>query len=41
MLSFFKKYKWFLIVVIVLSAIILTLFYSALKPKKMLPIEIP
>jgi len=41
MLSFFKKYKWFLIVVIVLSAIILTLFYSALKPKKMLPIYNP
>jgi len=30
-----------LIVVIVLSAIILTLFYSALKPKKMLPIYNP
>ncbi len=41
MLSFFKKYKWFLIVVIVLSAIILTLFYLALKPKKMLPIYNP
>ena len=41
MLSFFKKYKWFLLIVIVLSAIILTLFYSALKPKKMLPIYNP
>ena len=30
-----------MIVVIVLSAIILTLFYSALKPKKMLPIYNP
>jgi protein SCO1/2 len=41
MLSFFKKYKWFLLIVIVLSAIILTLFYLALKPKKMLPIYNP
>jgi protein SCO1/2 len=41
MLSFFKKYKWFLVIVIVLSAIILTLFYLALKPKKMLPIYNP
>ena len=41
MLSFFKKYKWFLLIVIVLSAIILTLFYTALKPKKMLPIYNP
>jgi len=41
MLSFLKKYKWFLTIVIVLSAIILTLFYSALKPKKSLPIYNP
>jgi len=41
MLSIFKKYKWFLTIVIVLSAIILTLFYSALKPKKTLPIYNP
>ena len=41
MLSIFKKYKWFLTIVIVLSAIILTLFYSALKPKKTLPIYSP
>jgi len=41
MLSIFKKYKWFLVIVTVLSTIILTLFYSALKPKKTLPIYNP
>ncbi len=41
MLLFLKKYRLFLTVVIVLSAIILFLFYSALKPKKMLPIYNP
>ena len=41
MLSTLSKYKLFLSTVIVLSAIILTLFYSALKPKKMLPIYNP
>jgi protein SCO1/2 len=41
MLPFLKKYRWFLSMVIVLSAIILFLFYSALKPKKMLPIYNP
>lgn len=41
MLLFFKKYRLFFTVVIVLSAIILFLFYSALKPKKMLPIYNP
>lgn len=41
MLSIFKKYKWFLVIVIVLSTIILSLFYSALKPKKTLPIYNP
>ena len=41
MLSILSKYKLFLITVIVLSTIILTLFYSALKPKKMLPIYNP
>jgi protein SCO1/2 len=39
--SIFKKYKWFLVIVTVLSTIILTLFYSALKPKKTLPIYNP
>ena len=41
MFSFLKKYKLFLSTVIILSAIILALFYSALKPKKMLPIYNP
>lgn len=41
MLLFLKKYRLFLSFVIVLSAIILFLFYSALKPKKMLPIYNP
>jgi protein SCO1 len=41
MLSFFKKYRWFIVVVSVLSSIILSLFYSALKPKKTLPIYNP
>jgi protein SCO1/2 len=41
MLSILKKYKLFLSTVIVLSSIILSLFYSALKPKKMLPIYNP
>ena len=41
MLSILRKYKLFLSTVIVLSAIILALFYSALKPKKMLPIYNP
>lgn len=41
MLEFFKKYRLFFGVFIVLSAIILSLFYSALKPKKTLPIFNP
>ena len=41
MLEFLKKYRIFFGVFIVLSAIILSLFYSALKPKKTLPIYNP
>jgi len=41
MLSFFKKYKWFLVILTVLSVTILILFYLALKPKKTLPIYNP
>ena len=41
MLSILRKYKLFLSTVIVLSVIILSLFYSALKPKKTLPIYNP
>jgi protein SCO1 len=38
---FFKKYKIFLRVLLVVSIIILALFYDALKPKKVLPIYQP
>lgn len=41
MLSFFKKYRIFFIVLFTLSAIILTLFYQALKPQKTLKIYNP
>ena len=41
MSDFLKKYRLFFGVFIVLSAIILTLFYLALKPKKTLPIFNP
>ena len=41
MSEFLKKYRLFFGVFIVLSAIILSLFYSALKPKKTLPIFNP
>ncbi len=41
MLSFFSKYKFFGIVFFILSAIILSLFYNALQPKKILPIYNP
>ena len=41
MRSFFAKYKLFAIVLVVLSAIIITLFYRALDPKKTLPIMQP
>lgn len=41
MLAILKKYRLFLGVFIVFSAIVLSLFYSALKPKKTLPIYNP
>ncbi len=41
MLSFFKAYKFFGIVLLILSAIIISIFYSILKPKKVLPIYQP
>jgi len=41
MFTFFKKYRIFFLVFFVLSAIILTLFYNALKPKKTLKIYNP
>lgn len=41
MLSFFSKYRLFAIVMLCLSAIIMTLFYFTLKRKKTLPIYQP
>ena len=41
MLTFFKKYRIFFILMLVLSAVILALFYSVLKPKKVLPVYSP
>ncbi|HSD15040.1 MAG TPA: SCO family protein [Flavobacterium sp.] len=41
MLSFFKKYIPFFIILGILSIIIIGLFYTALKPKKTLPIYTP
>ena len=41
MLRFFRKYLWFFVVLISLSIVIIALFYSALKPKKTLPIFNP
>lgn len=41
MLAFFKKYKFFFIVLILLSAVILYLFYNALKPQKFLKVYSP
>lgn len=41
MLTFFKKFKLFGITLIILSVIIITIFYNILKPKKVLPIYQP
>jgi len=41
MLSFFKKYRLFGIVLLVLSIIIIFIFYNILEPKKVLPIYQP
>lgn len=41
MVAFFKKYIPFFIVLGILSIFIITLFYTALKPKKTLPIYTP
>lgn len=41
MLSFFKQFKYFWIGFLILSAIIVFIFYSILKPKKVLPIYQP
>ena len=41
MILFLKKYKWFFLVLLSLSALSISLFYFALKPKKTLPIYNP
>ena len=41
MLSFFKKYKFFGITLLMLSIIIIAIFYNILSPKKVLPIYQP
>jgi len=41
MIAFFKKYKIFILVFFIMSAIILMLFYNALKPRKTLKIFNP
>lgn len=41
MLSFFSKYKFFGIVLLLLSMVIIYLFYNALQPKNVLPVYQP
>ena len=41
MLAFFSRYKFFAIVLLVLSIIIISIFYQILKPKEVLPIFQP
>lgn len=41
MLSFFAKYKFFGMVLLGISAVIIYLFYNALVPKKLLPVYSP
>jgi protein SCO1/2 len=41
MLSFFKKYRLYFGIMTLLSVVIISLFYTALKPKKSLPIYNP
>ena len=41
MLKFFAKYKFFAIVLLVLSAIIISVMYQALDPKRVLPVYQP
>ncbi len=41
MLEFFKKFKFFGISLLILSIIIISIFYSILKPKKVLPVYQP
>jgi len=41
MRSFFAKYKFFGIVLFIISGLIISLFYNALQPKKILPVYQP
>ena len=41
MLAFFSRYKFFAIVLLILSIIIISIFYQILKPNKVLPIFQP
>jgi protein SCO1/2 len=41
MLSFFKAYKYFAIVLLIISAIIISIFYNILKPQRVLPVYQP
>lgn len=41
MLQFFSKYKFFAIVLVILSVIIISIIYSILKPKPILPVYEP
>ena len=41
MLEYFKRYRLFFIILFIVSIVIILLFYSVLKPKKVLPIYQP
>lgn len=41
MIDIFKRYRWFFLVLSLISAVVLTLFYNALKPVKQLPVYTP
>jgi protein SCO1 len=41
MLAFFKAYKYFAIVLLIISAIIISIFYNILKPQRVLPVYQP
>lgn len=41
MLTFFRKYKFFAVVILVLSAIIITIIYQIMKPREMLKVYQP
>jgi protein SCO1/2 len=41
MLAFFKSYKYFAVVLLIVSAIIISIFYNILKPQRVLPVYQP